>query len=282
MKLRLIGVKTKYLLTSGYFLNIMQEIEPYLQKLNEEVKLRAYSPQTARAYDNIIKNYLRSNQAPREFLLHYTDKSRSTLRSVYFALKFFHEQVLHQQFAEQLPLAQKAGKLPGVLNKVEMNQLFQVTLNLKHRFLLMLLYYTGMRLHEVLNLRWEDFDFERGTIHLKITKGSKERVVFLHEKLRLVIDSFGLQRQGFVFCSNRGKKYNQRSIQMIVRQAARKADINKKVTPHTLRHSFATHLLEGGADLRSIQQLLGHKDLRTTQIYTHIANKDIQKLAHLL
>ncbi|MEK6950275.1 MAG: tyrosine-type recombinase/integrase [Nanoarchaeota archaeon] len=260
----------------------MQEIQPYLQTLNEELKLRAYSPQTARAYGNIIKNYLSSGQVPREFLLRYTDKSRSTLRLVYFALKFFHEHVLHQAFDEQLPLAKKAGKLPAVLNKEEVNRLFQVTLNLKHRLLLMLIYYTGMRAHEALNLNWEDFDFERGTIHLKTAKGSKERVVFLHEKLKLGIDWFGRRRQGLVFCSNRGKKYNSRSIQMMVRQAARKAAINKKATPHTLRHSFATHLLEGGADLRSIQQLLGHKDLRTTQIYTHIANRDIKKLANLL
>ena len=88
--------------------------------------------------------------------------------------------------------------------------------------------------------------------------------------------------EGLVFISQRGRKYNKRTIQQIVKNAARKARIKKKVTPHTLRHSFATHLLEAGADIRYIQQLLGHKSLRTTQIYTHVASKDLKKLANLL
>ncbi len=88
--------------------------------------------------------------------------------------------------------------------------------------------------------------------------------------------------KGLVLISERGKKYNKRTIQMIVRNAAKKAGIKKDVHPHTIRHSFATHLLEGGADIRHIQQLLGHKNLQTTQIYTHVANKDIKKLANLL
>ncbi|RLF27790.1 MAG: integrase, partial [Thermoplasmata archaeon] len=87
---------------------------------------------------------------------------------------------------------------------------------------------------------------------------------------------------GLILTSERGRKYNERTIQQIVKNAARKAGIRKKVTPHTLRHSFATHLLEAGADIRYIQQLLGHKSLRTTQIYTHIANRDIKRLANLL
>ena len=86
----------------------------------------------------------------------------------------------------------------------------------------------------------------------------------------------------YVFVSNLGKKYDERTIQLIVRNSARKAGINRKITPHTLRHSFATHLLEGGADIRHIQKLLGHSNLQTTQIYTHVANKDIKKLADLL
>ena len=204
------------------------------------------------------------------------------MRSIYFALKFFHEQVLHQEFDERLPLAKGASKIPSVLNKEEVNSLFEVTYNLKHRLVLMILYYSGMRLDELVNIKWEDFDFERGVIHLKITKGEKERVVFLHEKLKTLIQDFHLQKEGYVFYSNLGKKYNPRSIQMIVGQAAEKAGIKKKVTPHTLRHSFATHLLEGGADIRSIQALLGHKNLQTTQIYTHVANKNIQKLSELL
>ena len=93
---------------------------------------------------------------------------------------------------------------------------------------------------------------------------------------------YRLEKSGFVLISERGKRYNERTIQQIIKNATNKADIKKKVTPHTLRHSFATHLLEAGADIRYIQQLLGHKSLRTTQIYTRVANKDIKKLANLL
>ncbi len=260
----------------------MDDFQPYLTKLGEELKLRKYSSQTEKAYQQVIKNFLDSGKTPRDFLLSYVDKSPSTIRSVYFALKFFYEKVLKQPFEEGLPLAKKSGKLPAVLNREEIKSLFEVTFNLKHRLVLMFLYYTGIRLKELTNLKWEDLDFERGTIHLKITKGNKDRVIFFHEKLQGFIGSFNLKKEGLVFQSNLGKKYNPRSIQMIVRQAARKAGIKKKVTPHTLRHSFATHLLEAGADIRLIQTLLGHHNLQTTQIYTHVANRDLQNIAQLL
>ena len=160
--------------------------------------------------------------------------------------------------------------------------MLDATLNLRHRLVLMFLYYTGMRLNEIVNLKWEDLDFQRGTIHLKTAKGEKERVIFFHEKLKNFIGYFNLRKDGFIFLSNLSKKYDKRTIQLIVRNAAKKAGINKRATPHTLRHSFATHLLEAGADIRHIQKLLGHANLQTTQIYAHVANKDIKKLAGLL
>ncbi|MBS3122459.1 tyrosine-type recombinase/integrase [Candidatus Woesearchaeota archaeon] len=260
----------------------MKETELYLQKLTEELKLRKYSPRTITVYLNLIQNFLNSNLTPREFLLKSVNKSHSTLRSVYFALQFFYKNVLKQDFTEELPLGKSSGHLPQVLNKEEITSLFNVTLNLKHRFLLMILYYTGIRLNEVVNLQWEDFDFERKTIHLKVAKGTKDRIIFLHKKIEDLIQNFGLRKEGLVFQSNLGKKYNLRSVQMIVRHAAKKAGISKRVTPHTLRHSFATHLLEAGADIRHIQKLLGHANLQTTQIYTHVANKDIKNLANLI
>lgn len=260
----------------------MGDRELVLRKLSEELRLKGYSRQTEKAYSGIISHYLQSEQPPRDFLLRYTSHSRSHLRSTYFALKFFYENVLHQEFGEKIPLAKRTEKLPSVLSKEEVQRMLEVTLNVKHRLVLMLLYYSGIRLHEIINLKWEDLNFERATIHLKITKGNKERVVFLHEKIKSLLQSFRLGGTGLLLQSNQGKKYCKRTIQLIVRHAARKANINKKVTPHTLRHSFATHLLEAGADIRHIQALLGHSSLRTTQIYTHVVNKDLTKLAHLL
>ncbi|MBS3117242.1 tyrosine-type recombinase/integrase [Candidatus Woesearchaeota archaeon] len=254
----------------------------YLQKLSEELGLRRHSRQTEKAYVSIVRSFLKSELQPREYLLKYSDKSRSAMRSVYFALKFFYENVLRQEFDEQIPLAKNKSRLPVVLNKEEIGKMFEVTLNLKHRLMLMSLYYTGIRLHELVNLKWEDIDFQRGVIHLKIAKGAKERTTFLHEKLKNFIEYFNVKGKGLVFLSNMGRKYDARTIQLIVRNSAAKAGIAKKVTPHTLRHSFATHLLEAGADIRHIQKLLGHSSLQTTQIYTHVANRDIKRLANLL
>jgi len=106
--------------------------------------------------------------------------------------------------------------------------------------------------------------------------------VFLHPKLKEMLEIYDVNKQGLVFRSQRRRKYNRRTIQQIVKNAGKKSGIKKKVTPHILRHSFATHLLEAGADIRYIQQLLEHKSLRTTQIYTHVVSKNIKKLANLL
>ncbi len=260
----------------------MEDMQIYLNKLSEELKLRKYSKQTEKAYISIIRNFLEADLQPREFLLRYTDKSRSSLRSVYFALKFFYENVLTQKFDERIPIAKNKVMLPVVLSKEEVNGMLEATLNLKHRLILMFLYYTGIRLNEMINLKWEDIDFQREVIHLKITKGEKERVVFLHDNLKKFIEYFNIRKEGLILLSNLGSRYDKRTIQLIVRNAAKKAGIKKRITPHTLRHSFATHLLEAGADIRHIQKLLGHANLQSTQIYTHVANKDIKKLAKLL
>ena len=251
-------------------------------QLIEEIKLKRYSYQTGKSYIFIVKDFLSSGKTPREFLLSYTNKSKSTMRSAYFALKFFHENVLNTKFDEKLPLARKSLKLPLVLSKEEINRMIEAINNLKHKLIIMFLYYAGLRLDEARNLNWQDIDFDREIVHLKTAKGDKERIVFLHKKLNNMLKIYGAKEEGPIFISQRDRKYNKRTIQQIVKSASKKAGIKKNVTPHTLRHSFATHLLESGADIRYIQQLLGHKDLKTTQIYTHVANKDIKKLADLL
>jgi len=266
----------------GFIDDFMEEQSAYLKKLSEELRLRKYSAQTEKLYLSIISNFLAAGKQPREFLLSYTDKSRSSVRAVYFALKFFYENVLNEKFDEKIPIAKTSSKLPVVLSKDEISRMFSSTINIRHRLILMFLYYTGIRLDELVNLKWDDIDFDRGIIHLKITKGSKDRIVFVHNKLKEFIASFSLHGTGLVFTSNLGKKYNKRTIQLIVKNIAKKAGIKKRVTPHTLRHSFATHLLEAGADIRHIQKLLGHSSLQTTQIYTHVASSDIKNLAKLI
>lgn len=253
-----------------------------IEKLIEEIRLRKYSSQTEKSYIDIAKKFLRSGKNSRDFLLFNSNKSRSTVRGVYFALKFFYENVLNEKFNGKIPLVKRKLKLPVVLSREETKKLIDVTKNLKHKIAIMLLYYAGLRLDEVINLKWLDLDFDRKVIYVKKTKGENERIVFLHEKLKQALEVYGINKSNFVLISERDKKYDKRSIQQIVKIAVKKAKINKAVHPHTLRHSFATHLLEGGADIRYIQQLLGHKNLRTTQIYTYVANKDIKRLADLL
>lgn len=263
---------------------LSSEQETCIAKLIEELKLRKYSPETGKVYLAVVSDFLRSGKEPRAYLLEHTEKSRSTMRGTYFALKFFYETVLNKMFDERIPLAKKTIKLPDVLSKEDVLKMFDAVKNEKHKLTLSLLYYAGLRLSEVINLRWKDVDFSRGIIHIKIAKGEHERVVFLHENVAGLLKRFNeendINKQ--ILISERGNKYSKRTVQMIVKNATQKAGIKRPIHPHTLRHSFATHLLEGGADIRYIQQLLGHKNLQTTQIYTHVANRDIKKLANLL
>ena len=254
----------------------------FIGKLIEEIKLRKYSFQTGKAYVNIIKDFMKCGKPPRDFLLSYSNNSNSTMRSAYFALKFFHENILNEKFDEKIPLAKRSLKLPVVLSKEEINRMIGNERNQKHKLVIMLLYYGGLRLSEIVNIKWVDVDFDRMLIHIKAAKGDNERIVFLHDKIRDALMTIKSNSEKFILLSERGSKYNRRTIQMIVKNAAVKSGIKKKISPHTLRHSFATHLLEAGADIRYIQQLLGHKNLQTTQIYTHVANKDIKRLANLL
>ncbi len=253
-------------------------------RLIEEVKLRKYSHRTGKLYVSMVKRFMESGKSPREFLLAYSDASASTMRAAYFSLKFFYNNVLREPFPEELPLAGKDAKLPVVLSRAEAKAMLSGTDNIKHRAILAALYYAGLRLSKAINLKWVDIDFDRELVHVRNSKGRKDRIVFLHPELKAMLDAYRPEnRDGLVFVSGySGEKYSPKSVQLVVRDAAKRAGITKHVTPHTLRHSFATHLLEGGADIRYIQKLLGHKDLKTTQIYTHVAETDMSRLAKIL
>ncbi|MBD3260863.1 MAG: tyrosine-type recombinase/integrase [Candidatus Altiarchaeales archaeon] len=257
-------------------------VDESLEELNDEMRLRGYSRQSCRTYGYFIKRYLESGLSEREFLKSHLGKSRSTVRGSYFALKMYNEKVLKKLLREDLPLMKKTRKLPVVLNKAEVKALISTTKNKKHKLVLKLLYYGGLRLSEVRDLKWGDIDPERETIHIKNSKGGKDRIVFIHPELKKTLMEYEDNRSKHLLISERGGRYNKRTIQEIVKKTAKKAGIKKNTTPHTLRHSFATHLLEAGADIRHIQKLLGHADIRTTQVYTHVSNKNLTQLANLL
>ena len=177
-------------------------------------------------------------------------------------------------------------KLPRFLNKDEIfglldmegDDAFKCRRDLS---ILELLYSCGLRVSELVGVDLDQIDLANRLVRV-LGKGEKERIVFFHEALMKPLREYGIDKRGLILRSERGGLYTGRTIEQIVKQSCKKAGITKRVTPHTFRHSFATHLLEAGADIRHIQKLLGHANLQTTQIYTHVANRDIKRLAELL
>ena len=197
------------------------------------------------------------------------------------AIKFFYEQLLKRPREEyDLPRAKEPHLLPNILSVEEVLRLFECTGNRKHRLLLMLAYSGGLRISEVVNLELADVDSRRMVIHLRAAKGKRDRVVMLSEvfleELREYYRRYRPKR--WVFEGQTGERYSVRSIQLVFRAAVKKAGIRKRITFHGLRHCFATHLLEGGTDLRRIQELLGHRSIKTTLRYTHVATTDLAKV----
>ncbi len=257
--------------------------ERLLLRLDEELLLRGYSPRTRKSYGGVCRRFLLSGEDARTFLLRFTERSRSTMRTVYFALRFLHVHVLKSGFDEEIPLARREARLPSVLSREEVRSMLDGTMNLKHRVLLSLLYYGGLRLSEVTSLRWEDIDTDRGTVHIKRGKGAKDRIVFLHPRVWSLLSELGRNEGGLVVAPGNGQRpYAPRSVQLLVSNAALKAGVRRRVTPHTLRHSFATHLIEAGADVFRVQALMGHKNPSTTRIYTHLAGDRLRELSGLL
>lgn len=254
-------------------------VDNWKQKIVDECKLRGYSCKTMNAYVHYVGRFLFSDLSLEKFLLRLIDdgKSASTVRTAGFAIKFF-LRLIGVFDADKIPNVSRDKKLPVVLSKEEIEKMIVSTNNFCHRVMIQLGYAAGLRASEIVNLRWEDIDFKRKTIHLKMCKGRKDRIVMLSPKVKKNLLRLSVDKKGFVFLSSRGRKYSSGSIQKIVSGAAKKAMINKRVTPHTLRHSFATHLLERGVDISHIQKLLGHSRVETTMGYTYIAKNNFLKI----
>jgi site-specific recombinase XerD len=221
----------------------------------------------------------------RAYLAHLVEErgaSRSYHTQAVSALKVLLAGVLREPaLAAGIPRPKAEHHLPSVLSKQETAKLLAAVANPKHRALVMLLYASGLRVGEVVRLRAEDVDVQRGLLRVRDGKGAKDRYTLLSSRalaaLRVYSEAF--QPQGWLFPGGRtDRHYTVRSLQNVVQQCARRAGIEKRVTPHTLRHSFATHLLESGTDLRYIQELLGHTSSRTTQIYTHVATTRLAQI----
>lgn len=271
----------------------MMTASELLQKMYEELQLKNSSPKTMKSYLACVREFFKFQEneydisrahepAVREFLLqkHQKGYAPQTVNLFLNAIKFFYREVLKSTMRLDISYAKRSKKLPVVLSRNEISSLLQAVANKKHRLLLTLAYGAGLRVSEVVKLRVRDIDWERDTMLLQKTKGNRDRTTLLPDKLKSELQHFlfGQHPENFVFESQRGGRLTERSAQKIFESAVLKAGVSKDATFHSLRHSFATHLLENGVDIRYIQELLGHRDIQTTQIYTQVAGHALQKI----
>ncbi|GAB2618432.1 site-specific tyrosine recombinase/integron integrase [Belliella aquatica] len=269
--------------------------EEYIHKLEE----RRYSEGTIKAYVPLFEEFLNYFvQIPLEelgekevmdfsrYLVNERKVSSSYQNQAINAIKFYFEKVKggeRKYYHVDRPVREKI--LPEVLSEEEVSAILKATINLKHRAILMTIYSAGLRISELINLKIKDIDSNRMQIRIEQGKGKKDRYTLLSSKaleiLRIYIKQ---ERPHYYLFEGQGSKiekplkYSARSIQSILKQSLQRTEIKKKITVHTLRHSFATHLLENGTDLRYIQSLLGHESPKTTQIYTHITTKGFDQI----
>ncbi|MFX0558439.1 site-specific tyrosine recombinase/integron integrase [Maribacter sp. CXY002] len=267
--------------------------EEYLLKL----ELKRYANSTVRTYvvffEMFINHYKNKelteiNESDiRSYLqkLIHRNRSNSYLNQTINAIKFYYEAVLGMpnRFYE-IERPRKESKLPKVIAKEEVFSLIDNTQNIKHKCILKLLYGSGLRRSELLNLKLTDIDSKRMLVRVEGAKGNKDRYTLLSktalDDLRMYYKEW--RPEVFLFEGRKGRKYSAESVVQVVKKAAKKARLMQVVTPHTLRHSFATHLLEAGVDLRQIQVLLGHGSSKTTEIYTHVATNTFKTIKNPL
>jgi site-specific recombinase XerD len=214
-------------------------------------------------------------------LMHKHDISASQQNQRINAIKFYYEKVLgREKKYYKVERPRKERKLPTILSKQEVNLLLDLSVNIKHKCILTTIYSAGLRRSELINLKVEDIDSKRGLIRIIGAKGKKDRHTLLSEKLISLLREYYriYQPSKWLFEGQKGGKYSPTSVAKILKKAVEKSGIQKHVTPHSLRHSFATHLLEQGTNLRYIQEILGHEDPKTTQIYTRVATNELSNI----
>lgn len=263
----------------------------YLQKTEEELRFRHYSPKTIKSYLAALAEYFSAvsdNIDPpdsgriKNFLLGKLERGLSprTVSISLQAIKFFYREILDFPIAIDICFPKTPQSLPVVLSRLEIHRIIDCLSNQKHKLMIALAYGAGLRVSEVTNLRVGDLDFDQSSIHLKGAKGNKDRITVLPESLwddlRYVCQ--GKEGSAYVFPSERGGKLTTTTLQKVFQNALQKADIRKSATFHSLRHSFATHLIENGTDIRYVQELLGHSNIRTTQRYTQVTSPALKMI----
>ncbi len=265
---------------------------PLRQRMIEDMKLRNYAPRTIEVYIDRVATFAKHfHKSPERlkaadvrayllFLVQEKKASWSYYGQAICALRFLYRVTLGKDWVvERVASPRKGQKLPVVLSLAEVARFFEGITRLKHRAILMTAYAAGLRVSEVTTLRVDDIDSQRMVIRVRQGKGHKDREVMLSPRLLTVLRAYWKANRptSFLFPGNAsGRPITPRTVQKACRDARAAAGLGKHVTVHTLRHSFATHLLEGGTDIRTIQVLLGHRSLRTTAVYTHVSAATLQ------
>lgn len=267
--------------------------ESVIVKYQEHMKLKAYSWQTQKLYINHLKRFISyvdkdldkvDSENIRKYLLFNIDTkhSLSFIDQAVSAIKLLYNEILpNGEISVNIPRPKKEKKLPSVLSQSEVINILQATNNEKHKTILFLIYSAGLRVGEVVRLKPEDIDSDRMLVRVKKGKGAKDRYTLLSqialEQLRKYYRLY--KPEIWLFPGGKaGDHITERSVQKVFESCCSKIKMNKDATVHTLRHSFATHLLESGVDLRYIQELLGHASTKTTEIYTHVTQKNISEI----
>lgn len=264
------------------------------EQMRADLELKGLSAKTQKIYLGQVRSFaLYFNRSPeylgekeiKEYLLHLIREkgaSSSAVNQCYSALKFLYEKTLKRKWVmEEIPRTKISKKLPVILNREELEALFSVTNNLKHRTILMLIYSSGLRVSEAAHLKLSDIDSKRMLLWIRQGKGGKDRCTILSNIALQVLRQYWCQYrpQEWLFPGKfPDKPISERSIQKIFEKAKNLAGITKPATVHTLRHSFATHLLEGGTDLHHIQLLLGHSSPKATTVYLHVSRRELTRI----
>ncbi len=267
------------------------EKEEFLEKLKIELKISKNSNYTLRNYARSIEGLfsfidkkpdeITEDDIKRYLVEKFSESSASSTIVFLSALKYAFTNILGKDPTISIKRPKREKRIPTVLTKEEVRRLIDSFDSKKSKLMVSLIYACGMRVSELLQLKINDFDFDEKVGHIRQGKGRKDRIFnipnFLFKQLFKQVIKQKENKQEFLFSGPNGRM-SSRNLQKIVSSAAKKAEIKKDVHCHTLRHSFATHLLEAGTDIRKIQELLGHADLSTTQIYTHISTEELKKI----
>ncbi|HLD58398.1 MAG TPA: site-specific tyrosine recombinase/integron integrase [archaeon] len=269
-----------------------EEKKAFLERFRQELVISGYSSRTTKMYLLYVKEFFENTpkkvtEIERQDIVSFLagkkerNASNATVSLVHSALKFFFEKILKNKVMQEIPPPKREKHLPSVLTRPEVRALIKAAKKKRSRLIIELLYSSGLRVSEAVKMQLEDLNMKEHIAKVRGGKGNKDRIVILSKDWIKKYKKYLAKRKiksPFVFAKKNSQPFSTDAVQRLVKKSAKRAGIQKKVTPHTLRHSHATHLLEAGENIRTIQELLGHSSLATTQIYTHVSLENLKKV----